>query len=757
MAKFIGKPVDRVDGRLKVTGQAKYAAEYTHKNMAYAFPVLSKIASGEVAAIDAAEAEKAPGVLTVLTHKNALRLQPIDVDQSIKTGSLLGELLLPLQDTKIFYANQYIACIVAETYEQARYAALLVKVKYKETKPAIDLEKEPKVDSTSPRAKQVIVGTPVEAFNSAPVKIEQVYKVATENHHPMEPHSLIAAWEGEKLTVYNATQGVHSSRHLLAQTFNVPKENVRVIASFIGGAFGTKAMFWATEPLAGMAARVTKRPVKIVLTRPMMQHCTGNRGATRQSVYLGATRDGKLVSRRHITETCVARLDDRRTEYLELAGGNTSSTYACPNIEITHKVALLNVNSPTPMRAPGEAPGLFALESAMDELAFELKIDPVQLRLINYGEANPINKLPYSSKHLKECYEQGAAKFGWSLRKSEPRQTRDGEWLVGYGMATALYPGYRSPSAARVRVNSDGTVSVQTAAHDLGTGTYTIVAQTAAEFLGVPVNKIKVALADTDLPQSTLAGGSRTAATVIPNIQAACEALRKKLFELATKNNSSVFSGKNIADVELRDGGLFLKSDTNKGETFETILKAAKIDSVEECVTVNPEGQKSNEPCFVSEIPAEQNADTKKWDFHSFGAQFVEVGVNEQIGIVRVRRVLSYHDCGRIMNKKTARSQAFGGVIFGIGMALTEESHYDPRSARFVTRNLADYHVPVNADVPEIEVYFTNQPDYKNNPLGARGVGEIVATGVAPAIANAIFNATGKRIREAPITPDKFL
>lgn len=368
--KIIGKPVDRVDGRLKVTGQAKYAAEYTHPNIAYAFPVLSKIASGEIAAIDASEAEKSPGVLTVLTYKNALKLNPIDADQSVKTGSLIGELLLPLQDTKIFYANQYIALVVAETYELARHAAQLVKADYRETKLAIDPEKEPKVDSTSGRAKQVIVGTPTEAFDSALVKINQIYTIPTENHHPMEPHSLIAAWEGEKLTVYNATQGVHSSRHLLAQTFGVPKENVRVIASFIGGAFGTKAMFWGHEPLAVMAAKVTKRPVKFVLTRPMMQSCTGNRGATKQTIFLGANRDGKLVSRRHITETCVARLDDRRSEYLELAGANTSSAYACSNIEITHKVALLNVNSPMPMRAPGEAPGLFALESAMQSDAF---------------------------------------------------------------------------------------------------------------------------------------------------------------------------------------------------------------------------------------------------------------------------------------------------------------------------------------------------------------------------------------------------
>lgn len=754
---IIGKPLNRVDGILKVTGQAKYAAEYSHQNIAYAYPVLSKIANGRIASIDTSEADKSLGVITVLTHKNAPRLQPIDVEQAGKTGSLIGELLLPLQDTKIFYSNQYIGLVVAESYEQARYAAQLVKVNYEETKPAIELEKEAKVDSLSPRAKQVIVGSPVEAFDLAEVKIERIYNVATENHHPIEPHSIIAAWEGEKLTVYNATQGVNSSRNLIAQTFDVPPENVRVIASYIGGAFGTKAMFWQHEPLAVMAAKVTKHPVKFVLTRPMMQNCTGNRGATKQTLFLGASRDGKLVSRRHITETCVARLDDRRAEYLEFAGGNTSSAYACPNIEITHQVALLNVNSPTPMRAPGEAPGLFALESAIDELAYELKIDPLEMRLINYGTANPINKLPYSSKQLKECYEQGAIKFGWNKRQREPRQNRDGQWLVGYGMATAMYPGNRSPSSARIRINADGIVLVQTAAHDLGTGTYTIITQTAAEFLGVPIENIKVELGDSSLPSSTLAGGSRTAATVVPSIQAVCQVAGKKLYEMAVKTNSSVFNGAAFTEIEMRDGGLFLKSDKNKGIGFAAILKNARMDFIEECVTVNTAVQKSNEPCYVAQSAGDQGADNRKWDFHSFGAQFAEVGVNENLGIVRVRRFLSYHDCGRIMNEKTARSQAIGGVIMGIGMALSEESHYDPRNGRSVTRNLADYHVAVNLDVPPIEVYFTNKPDPNINPLGVRGVGEIAMTGVAPAIANAIFNATGKRLRELPITPDKFM
>lgn len=755
--KIIGKPIDRVDGILKVTGRAKYAAEYTHKKIAYAFPVLSKIASGEVAAIDSLDAEKAPGVLTVLTHKNAPRLQAIDLESAQKAGALYGEMLVPLQDAKIFYANQYIALVVAESYEQARFAAQLVKVGYKETKPATDYELEPKVEPASPRGKQQIVGEPATAFDSAEFKFNQTYKIETEQHHPMEPHSTIAAWEGEKLTVYDATQAVHAKRHIIAQLFNLPRENVRVISAFIGGAFGTKAMFWGHQPLAVMAAKAVKRPVKLVLTRPMMHNCTGNRGATKQTIYLGASRDGKLISRRHITETYVSKLDDRRSEYLELAGANTNCAYACDNIEITHQVARLNINSPTPMRAPGESSGLFALESAMDELAFELKIDPVELRLINFSRIHPFTKLPFSSKQLKECYTEGAAKFGWERRKSAPRQVRDGQWLVGYGMATAMYPGYRMSSSARVRVNADGTVIVQTAAHDLGTGTYTTAAQTAAEFLGVSIERIKVQLGDTDLPEATMAGGSRTTATVIPAIQAACEAVRRKIFAAAARDNSSVFFGRTLLEIEFKDGDLVLKSDGKKSESFAAILKRAKLDSIEECVTVNPTGQQSNASCSITELEDDQKADTKTWDFHSFGAQFVEVGVNESVGIVRVRRVLSYHDCGRIMNEKTARSQAIGGVVMGIGMTLMEETAYDKRNGRSVTRNLADYHVPVNADAPAVEVYFTNKPDFKNNPLGARGVGEIAMTGVAPAIANAIFNATGKRLRDLPLTPDKFM
>jgi len=756
---IIGKPVDRIDGKLKVTGQAKYAAEFGQNNLAYAFPVCSTIASGSIKAIDASEAEKVPGVLAVLTHKNAPRLKPIDLPASLAAGALPGEMLLPLQDDKVYYAGQYVGLVVAETYEQARAAAGLVKIKYQTNKPAVELDKEPKItpEKLFGQNAQTKTGDPIAAFNSAPVKFEQTYGLPTEQHHPMEPHSVIARWEDDNLTVYDSTQGVAGIRHLIAQIFGIDKKKVRIIAPFVGGGFGTKGMIWAHEFMPAMAAQVVKRPVKLVLTRPMMQTCTGNRGESKQTIRLGASRDGKLISRRHLTDTFVAKLDDNSWQFFEPASKNTSSVYACPNIEVSHIVSRLNINMPAPMRAPGEASGMFALESAMDELAFELKIDPIQLRLTNYAEANPETKLSYSSKQLKECYATGAEKFGWNRRKAAPRQVRDGRWLIGYGMATAMYPGYRTPSAARVRINADGTALVQSATQDIGTGTYTIMAQTATEYLGIPIEKIKVELGDTNLPESSLSGGSATAATIGPAVQATCAAVRKKIIETAAKDNASPFFGKTESDVDFGDGRLFLKANNDQGETYQAILARAKMPSVEECVTTNVVGQQSGAPCMPFNADSEQNADRKKYDFHSFGAQFAEVGVDEDLGIVRVRRFVSMHDVGRIMNEKTARNQAYGDVIMGIGMALTEETHYDPRNGCPVVRNLADYHVPVNLDVPLIEVYFTNIPDPHFNTLGVRGVGEIATTGVAAAIANAVFNATGKRVRDLPITPDKLL
>ena len=754
----IGKPIDRKDARLKVTGAARYAAEFSQTNLAYAFPVRSTIGNGRIINIDLSAAEKSSGVLSVLTHKNAPRLKQINVMEVAQYGTIPGEMLLPLQEDVIHYVGQYVALVVAETYEQARQAAALVKVEYEQKKAAIEIENAPTkfkpekffgFEDAQPKR-----GDANGAMNSAAVKFEQNYSTPVENHHPMETHATIAVWDnGGALTVYDATQAVMGTQIVMAQTLGVDLGKVRIISPFVGGGFGCKGLVWMHPVLAAMAAQAVKRPVKIVLTRQMMQTNIGHRGETKQQVALGANRDGRLTAIRHLNETYTSNL----SEFFEPSGLTTRLIYACPNVEITHEVARLNVGTPTPMRAPGESPGSFAIESAMDELAQELKIDPIQLRLTNHADVNPQTNQPWSSKKLKECYRIGAEKFGWSKRKSEPRQMRDGRFLVGYGMATASYPGYRANASARVRLNADGTAVVSSATQDIGTGTYTVIAQIASEFLGIPVERIEVKIGDSSLPPAPTSGGSQSVASVGPAVQAACAAVRKKIYETVSKDNASPFFGKAENEIAFGDGRMFLKSDASKGGTYQEILGRAKRAFVEECVTSNMAGQQSSAPCSPFTAAPEENGDVKKYAFQSFGAQFAEVGVDEDLGIVRVRRFTSVQDIGRVMNEKTARSQVYSGVIYGIGMALMEETHYDPRNARPVVRNLADYHVPVHLDVPPIDVHFIGEPDPHINTLGARGIGEIGITGVAAAIANAVFNATGKRVRDLPITPDKIL
>ncbi|MBC7798488.1 MAG: molybdopterin-dependent oxidoreductase, partial [Pyrinomonadaceae bacterium] len=510
--------------------------------------------------------------------------------------------------------------------------------------------------------------------------IAENYSTPTENHHPMETHASIANWKNGKLVVYDATQAIKGSQAYLASSFGLKIEDVRLMSPFVGGGFGCKGLIWQNPTLAAMAAQVVKRPVKIVLTRQMMQTNTGRRGETIQKVSLSASNDGKLTAIKHENDTYTNLID-----FFEPSGLTTRLLYACPNIEITHNVAKLNIGTPTPMRAPGESPGMFALESAMDELAHELKIDPIKLRLTNYAEVEPQKNLAWSIKNLKECYSVGAEKFGWSKRSLKPRQMRDGRFLVGYGMATATYPAYRQTASARVRVNSDGSVMVMSATQDIGTGTYTVLAQVAADALNVDVKRVKVELGDSNLPAAPTSGGSQSVASVAPAVQAACERLKQRISELSKKVESS-----------------------NAG--YEEVLKANNLSSIEECATTSPEGQPSKAPCSPYKTDAEQNADQQKYSFHSFGAQFAEVRVDEDLGTIRVSRFTSVHDIGRVLNAKTSRSQIYSGVIMGIGAALMEETLYDSRNARPVTRTLADYHIPVNLDVPTIDVHLLNIP-----------------------------------------------
>jgi xanthine dehydrogenase YagR molybdenum-binding subunit len=757
----IGKPIDRIDARLKVTGAAKYAAEFNQANMAYAFAVRSTIGNGTITRFDTSAAEKSPGVLAVLTHENAPRLKTLNSMDLMRAGSLPGEQLAPIQDNKVSYFGQYVALVVAETYEQARFAAALVKIEYAKNKPATDLQTElpkgfkPKMMFGS--EVQINVGTTADLIKSAPVKIEHTYTTSNEVHNPMEPHATIAIWNSvEKLTIYDATQGVMGVRGSSAYFFNLKPENVQVLSPYVGGGFGCKGSQWAHIALTIMAAQVVKRPVKFALTRQMMQTNVGRRGETSQTIALAADKSGKLMAMRHQNETFT-----NLSDFFEPSGKQTEVLYGSPMREISYQVARLNIGTPTFMRAPGETPGTFALESAMDELAFELKIDPIEFRIRNHTTEDPLKKHPFSSEYLLECYKTGAEKFGWSRRKLEPRQTRSGKQLVGFGMATATYPAGRSSASARVQMLVNGSVKVMSATQDIGTGTYTILAQTAADALGVPVERITVQIGDSSLPPAPVSGGSQTTASVNPAVLAAGEMLRKDLMNLAITDVKSKLNGRKPEEIAFADAKFFIKGDTSKSDSYADIMKRNSKVMLEACASAMPASGSGLgspvAPCMTAQFDSEENSDSKKYSFHSFGAQFAEVWVDEDFGTIRVKRFTSVQDVGRIMNEKTARSQVIGGVIYGLGSALMEETEYDARWANPIHRTLADYHVPVNLDVPPIEVIFIGKPDPHISPIGARGVGEIGITGVSAAIANAVFNATGKRLRHLPLTPDKLL
>lgn len=712
---MIGKNVSRIDGRLKVTGAAKYAAEFPVKNIVYGFPVQSTIAAGRITEIDVREAEKSAGVLAVITHKNAPKLapRPALTPQNRSTRSVPV-----LQSDKIHQFGQYIGVVVAETYEQARHAARLVKVTYETEKPLVDFDenlskayKPPIINGNYPADTQT--GDVETGLKAASATIEETYETPIEHHHPMETHSTIAAWEGEKLTVYDATQMVANPRTAIANTFQIPPENIRVLAPYIGGGFGSKIAAGGHIILAVMAAQITKRPVKISITRQMMQTNVGLRQLNRQRMRLGAEKDGKLTAVAHETVSHTS-VDE---EFVEQTGVMTRMMYDASNTLVTHRVFPLNVEVPRWTRAPGEAPGSFALESAVDELAYKLKIDPIEFRIKNEPAKNPENGKPWASRSIVAAMQAGAKQFGWEKRKLEPRSYKQGRWLVGYGMAGVSRGAPYRETSARVkltRTNGDVKALVELAATDIGTGSYTIIAQAAAESLGLPLEKISVLIGDSTLPPTPGSGGSWGAGSFTSAVYAACE---------KAKN-----------DLQAK-----VKVDFFKAPTVAELMTAGELSE------------------FQAEATEKPSAEFNKYSHFSFGAAFCEVWVDELLGIVRVERFLMAAAAGRILNPKTAASQVIGGVVWGIGQALTEESKLDVRYGNFVTRTLADYHVPANLDVGKVEVLFVPEEDKIINRLGVKGIGELGNTSVAAAIANAIFNATGKRIRTLPITPDKLL
>jgi xanthine dehydrogenase YagR molybdenum-binding subunit len=738
--KNVSQSIDRVDGKLKVTGRARYSGDHSLPGLCYGYLLQSSIAKGKIQSMDVSAAKNSPGVIAIFTPFNPLKIY--SPAQAGDEGMISGDVIPLLQDPSVDYFGQTIGFVVAESFEQARDAARLVKTEY-QTQPAIvelqaglDEAYAPKSVSGMGATVSVLsdgVNSIDEALRGAEVLVSATYNSPIEHHNPMEPHAATAIWNGDQLTIYDATQWVQGQQRNLAAVLGIDDANVRVLCPFVGGGFGCKGSMWMHSPLTAAAARVLKRPVKTVLTREQMYTGVGHRPSVRQTVTLGATGQGELTAVKHEVFSSSSRVKF----FAEAAAHRTSlALYKSQNILVNHEVVPLDFAPGTFMRAPGVAPGMFALESAMDELAVKLGVDPVELRLRNYATVEPVHKLPWSSKHLDECYRVGADKFGWSRRNAEPKSNRDGDWLVGHGMATALYPAHRSYAEVKVRFQSDGNVSVSAATHDLGTGMYTVLAVVASEALGVPVERIRPVLGDSGLTPAPVAGGSQSTASVSPAVLAAADSATKKLISVAVNSTKSPFSGMKASDVSYANGVL---QAAGKSVPFENVLSALDRSAVEGSGAASP-GEEEH-----------------KYGFLSFGAQFCEVRVNDWTGEARVTRFTSVMDVGNVVNQKTARSQVIGGIVFGIGMGLLEATKVDPNNGWIANRNLAEYLVPTNADVPDIDVEFLNIPDTTFNSLGVRGIGEIGIAGVPAAIANAIFNATGIRVRDLPITPESLL
>ena len=709
--KVIGRPTDRVDGPMKVSGSAPYAYEQHHAapNAAYGYVVGSAIAKGKIGSVDLAEARRAPGVITIITAENAGKLGK----GNFNTATLLG-------GPDIQHYHQAIALVVAETFEQARSAAQLVRVKYVQEKGAYDLDKEKKSAAVPKGEKDSKVGNFAGAFTAAPVKLDVNFTTPDQTHAMMEPHASIASWTGDELTVWTSNQMIDWSRGDLAKTLGIPKEKVRLVSPYIGGGFGGKLFLRCEALLAALGARAAKRPVKVALQRPLIANNTTHRPATIQRLRIGATRDGKITALAHESWS-----GDLPGGGPEVAVQQTRLLYAAPNRMTAMRLAVLNLPEGNAMRAPGEAPGMMALEVAMDEMAEKLKMDPVTFRVINDTKVDPENTdRRFSQRRLIDCMRTGAERFGWNKRSAQPGKVRDGRWLVGMGVAAAFRNNLTMKSAARVRLDRNGIVTVETDMTDIGTGSYTIIAQTAAEMMGVPIDKVVVKLGDSDFPVSAGSGGQWGGNSSTAGVYAACVKLREAVAEKL---------GVPAGEMALIDGQ----------------VRAAGR-SV-------PLGQAAQAGDLVGEDRMEYGDLGKKFQQSTFGAHFVEVGVDAATGEVRVRRMLAVCAAGRILNPKAARSQVIGAMTMGVGAALMEELVVDKRAGFFVNHDLASYEVPVHADIPHQEVIFLDETDPMSSPMKAKGVGELGICGVGAAVANAIYNATGVRVREYPITLDKLL
>jgi xanthine dehydrogenase YagR molybdenum-binding subunit len=727
----------RYEGIAKVTGKIKYAAEFSHPfpkaDLAYAYIVQSTIPSGTVVSIDRVAADRAPGVIAILTPFNAPRLSQAPPQPPARRNLSL------LQDTSVSYNGQPVAVVVAKSLNEAKAAAAMLELKYAEKVAQIGLKERvgearwPKNPGKEPAGNHR--GDLQAGFSKSAVIIENTYITPIQHHSPMEPHGTIAWWEGEKLNVYDATQYISGVKSSLAKTLNIPVDYVHVMNPVVGGGFGSKGSMWSHVPLCAMAAKVTGKPVKLVMEREQMFGPVGGRPSTINKIKLGASSEGKLLAMQHDVVMNASVLED----FVEHAEGPTKDLYMSEANSVSAKVVDVNLGVSTFMRAPGEAPGTAVLEIAMDELAEKLQMDPLKLRLVNYADKDPSHDRPWSNKHLRECYQQAAERFGWSKRNATPATRTEGNNLIGYGMATATYPANRSAAQAVVRLLPDGKMFVGSGTQDLGTGTYTIMAQQAGAGLGIDPAMVEVKLGDSTLPKAPVSGGSQSSASVLPAIAEATTQLKLKLADLATGDANSPLHGLKTLDIEARDGKLVNKNDPSQ------------TDSLVDLIARN--GNKPVEAMGSAEPSESRDSMTSA----SWGAVFAEVAVDRDTHMVKVRRVVATYDIGTLLNEKTGLNQLMGGITWGVSFALHEQAHIDPVYGRVVNESLAEYHVPVNADIGTIDVTVLNIPDLKFNPIGSRGIGEIGITGTAAAVANAIYNATGKRIREYPITSDKIM
>ncbi len=743
MSGAIGREVSRVDGPAKVTGAARYSGEIALPDLAYAQIVGAGLASGRITSIDTAQAERAEGVAGILTHRNLPKVNTVPLVPSLMGGPAPGETFFPMQDEMVHYAGQPVAVVVADSLERAQHAATLVQVSYAET-PSVTTIGQGRADAYIPEKifggfipGQLRRGNVDDGLAAADLRIDASFRFAANHHNPIEALTTTAAWDGDQLTLYDSCQGIKAVQLTVAALLGISPSKIRVLTRYVGGAFGAKAMVWPHVTLAALAAQHVRRPVRLALPRAQMFTSCGHREEQEQLIWLGATTNGTLTAIRHHKISITSPFDD----WAEPAFGAASQLYACPSFEGVHHLVRGNTMTPTFTRGPGEALGVFTLECVMDELASQLGIDPIELRLRNLTDVDPGTGHPWSSSGLRECFERGARRFGWDRRNPRPRSQRDGHWLIGTGMATAAYPVafFMRTQRARAHLYADGTAVVQTATQEFGTGMSTVMTQVAADGIGIDLRNVRFEFGDTDLPTAGSPVGSNGAMMISAAVHNAAIAVRDQLIALAIGDSQSPLHGADPARVVVAGGRMSLADDADTGETYSSVMQRHFMNDAEAIGSWDPP---------PLDVP---------YGLLTFGAQFAKVAVDADLGIVRVRHLVGAFAPGRVLNPKTARSQLMGGMLWGMSQALLEGTHMDTRLGRWANASLGDYLVPVNADAPDIDVELIEVDDRVVSPLGVKGVGEIGQVGSAAAIANAVYHATGYRVSELPITIEHLL